>query len=117
RAELENLLRHRDHLPAFHEISPEQQYISRGDKWKVFILYGFGVPSERNCARCPETARLLRRVPRLQSAWFSILAPHYHIPKHRGVTKGLFYAPWSPHTRPTRQVRDACGRSARGVGA
>jgi len=91
-AELEGLLKNRAHLPAFHEISPEQQYISRGDKWKVFILYGFGVPSERNCARCPETARLLRRVPRLQSAWFSILAPHYHIPKHRGVTKSLLRA-------------------------
>jgi beta-hydroxylase len=55
----------------------------------VFILFGFGVPSERNCARCPETARLLRSVPRLQSAWFSILAPRYHIPEHRGVTKSL----------------------------
>ena len=89
RTELEDLLKRRDNLPAFHEISPDQQYISRGDKWKVFILYGFGVPSERNCARCPETARLLRQVPRLQSAWFSILAPHYHIPEHRGVTKSL----------------------------
>jgi len=28
-------------------------------------------------------------VPRLQSAWFSILAPRYHIPEHRGVTKSL----------------------------
>lgn len=89
RAELDDLLKHRARLPSFHEISPDQQYISRGDKWKVFILYGFGVPSQRNCARCPETARLLRRVPKLQSAWFSILAPRYHIPEHRGVTKSL----------------------------
>ena len=92
RAELNTLLEHRARLPAFHEISPDQQYISHGDHWKVFILFGFGVASERNCARCPETARLLRSVPSLQSAWFSILAPHYHIPKHRGVTKSLLRA-------------------------
>jgi beta-hydroxylase len=92
RAELDDLLKHRAHLPAFHQISPDQHYISRGDDWKVFILFGFGVPSERNCARCPETARLLRGVPGLQSAWFSILAPRYHIPRHRGVTKTLLRA-------------------------
>jgi beta-hydroxylase len=92
RAELEPLLKDRSRLPAFHEISPDQEYISHGDHWKVFILFGFGVASERNCARCPETARLLRSVPGLQSAWFSILAPHYHIPRHRGVTKSLLRA-------------------------
>jgi len=88
RTELDSLLRGRANLPAFHQISPDQQYISKGDDWKVFILFGFGAPSQRNCARCPETARLLREsVPGLQSAWFSILAPHYHIPRHRGITK------------------------------
>jgi len=86
--ELKGILRNRPSLPAFHEISPDQKYISTGDQWKVFILYGFGTASQRNCARCPETARLLRDyVPGLQSAWFSILAPHYHIPRHRGITK------------------------------
>lgn len=89
RAELDEILKRRARLPSFHEISPDQRYISHGDHWKVFILFGFGVPSERNCARCPETARLLRTVPNLQSAWFSILAPRYHIPIHRGVTKSL----------------------------
>ena len=92
RAELEVLLAHRAYLPAFHEISPDQKYISHGDYWKVFILFGFGVASGRNCARCPETARLLRGVPGLQSALFSILAPRYHIPEHRGVTKSLLRA-------------------------
>ena len=92
RAELDALLAYRARLPAFHEISPDQKYISHGDHWKVFILFGFGIPSERNCARCPETARLLRGVPGLQSALFSILAPRYHIPRHRGVTKSLLRA-------------------------
>jgi len=89
RAEVDALLLHRAHLPAFHEISPDQYKISHGDRWKVFILFGFGVPSERNCARCPETARLLRGVPGLQTAMFSILSPRYHIPRHRGVSKTM----------------------------
>jgi ornithine lipid ester-linked acyl 2-hydroxylase len=92
RAELDVLLKDRARLPAFHQISPDQKYISKGDHWKVFILFGFGVASHRNCARCPETAQLLRSVPGLQSAWFSILAPRYHIPRHRGVTKSVLRA-------------------------
>jgi beta-hydroxylase len=92
RAELDRLLRDRANLPAFHQISPDQQRISKESHWKVFVLFGFGVPVERNCARCPETARLLRAVPGLQSAWFSVLAPRYHIPRHRGITKTVLRA-------------------------
>ena len=91
-SELTSLMRDRDRLPPFHKISPDQRYISKGESWKVFILYGFGVLSTRNCARCPETSRLLRSVPGLQSAWFSILAPRYHIPMHRGITKTVLRA-------------------------
>src|SRR5262245_61289907 len=87
RAELDSLLHDRSNLPAFHQISPDQKHISKEDHWKVFILFGFGVPIPRNCARCPKTTQLLRGVPGLRSAWFSILAPRYHIPRHRGVTK------------------------------
>ena len=87
RAELAELLKDRASLPAFHQISPDQKKISKQDRWKVFILFGFGVASQRNCARCPETAKLLQQIPNLQSAWFSILSPHYHIARHRGVTK------------------------------
>lgn len=89
RAELDPILSERGRLPSFHEISPDQYRISHGDRWKVFILYGFGVPSPKNCERCPHTTRLLEGVPGLQSAWFSILSPRYHIPRHRGVTKGV----------------------------
>ena len=92
RAEVEPLLRRRDRLPAFHQISRDQTRISRGDNWKVFVLFGFGMPVARNCAQCPETTRLLRTVPGLQSAWFSILAPRYHIPRHHGITKTLLRA-------------------------
>ncbi len=89
RAELEEVLKVREHVPAFHQLSPDQARISKGDNWKTYVLFGFQHRAERNCKLCPETARILETIPKLQNAWFSILAPGYHIPPHRGVTKML----------------------------
>jgi beta-hydroxylase len=89
RAELDEVLVDREKLPSFHEISPDQDRISKGDNWKTYVFFGFKHKSEVNCARCPETTRVLESIPNLQNAWFSILAPGYHIPPHRGVTKSL----------------------------
>jgi len=89
RTELEHVLRNRDRLPSFHELSPDQYRISKGDNWKTFVFYVFGERFDPNCTRCPQTARLLDKVPHLRNAWFSILAPHYRIPPHRGPTNGI----------------------------
>lgn len=89
RSELDEVLKTREQLPAFHELSPDQYRISKGDNWKTFVFYVFGERFDPNCARCPETARLLDRVPHIRNAWFSILAPHYHIPPHQGPTNGI----------------------------
>jgi beta-hydroxylase len=86
---LDAILENRDRIPAFHQISRNQKKISKGDNWKTFCLYGFGARIDNNCARCPETARLLDNVPGLQNAMYSILAPGYHIPPHRGPTKAI----------------------------
>jgi len=89
RRELDSLLQKPDDLPAFHRISPDQRRISTGDSWKTFVFYIFGDRIDVNCRRCPETAQLLGQVPNLRNAWFSILAPHYHIPPHQGPTNGI----------------------------
>ncbi len=89
RRELDALLEWREHLPALQELQPDQYKVSWDDQWKAFVLYGYGFRSDRNCARCPETSRLLESIPHMTSAWFSILAPGKHIPRHAGVTKGV----------------------------
>ena len=89
RGELERILPYRNELPHLYEISPENTRISADDNWKSFVLYGFGYRSQHNCALCPETARLLDKVPGLETAFFSILAPGAHIPPHKGLVKGL----------------------------
>ena len=89
RAELEALLEHPERIPAFHQISPDQERISKGDNWKVFTFHAYGTRIEDNRALCPETSRLIDQVPGLQNAWFSILAPGYHIPPHHGPTRAV----------------------------
>jgi len=89
RAELEVILQDRDRIPFLDKISPDQARIAHSQKWRAFFLWGMGEELTGNTARCPKTAAVLRKVPGLRSAWFSILAPNYRIKPHRGITKGV----------------------------
>ena len=89
RKELDAQLQHKEAIPNLQEVSPEQSPIAQGDSWKSFFLYGFGHRIDPNCARCPETAGIVSKIPGLKMAMFSILAPKSHIPPHRGPYKGL----------------------------
>ncbi len=91
-AEIVQILKHREAIPVFQDVSPDQMRISKGTNWRTFILFGFGEKLKKNCQQAPVTTRLLEAVPELQTAWFSILGPGYHIPAHRGVTKGILRA-------------------------
>lgn len=88
-AEIQEILKQREAIPTFHEVSPDQKKISKGDNWRTFFLYGFGDPLPKNSKQAPITTRSIEHAEKLQTAWFSILAPGYHIPHHRGVTKGI----------------------------
>jgi beta-hydroxylase len=92
RGEALEILKYREAVPAFQEVSPDQKRIATGKNWRTFILFGFRKKLTKNCAMAPETTRLLETIPNLQTAWFSILSPGYHIPAHRGVSKGIVRA-------------------------
>jgi beta-hydroxylase len=64
------------------EAWPETQYYDGA--WETFGLYGFGNKRALNCARCPQTTRLVERIPGMVMAGFSRLAPGTHIKPHRG---------------------------------
>ena len=89
RGELDAVLEHPEDIPTFHEMSPDQVRISYGDNWKTYVFYVFGKRIDENCRACPRTAEILGSLPNLQNAWFSILAPGYHITPHRGPTKAV----------------------------
>lgn len=89
RAEAIAVLEHPEAVPLLDEVSPDHERIAPPGKWRSFFLRGYGCDIDENMARCPRTTALVRKVPGLNSAFFSILAPGAHIPPHRGVTKGL----------------------------
>jgi aspartyl/asparaginyl beta-hydroxylase (cupin superfamily) len=89
RAELEQVLTDRSAIPAFQDISVDQVDLSDDDRWQTYFLFGFGFEVPEHTAACPRTAELVRAVPGMKTAMFSILAPGKHIPHHRGPYKGL----------------------------
>jgi beta-hydroxylase len=66
---------------------PERFLYDRG--WEVFGLYAFGAKLRDNCARCPETARLVQEIPGMTTAGFSLLQPGTHIRPHVGYTPAV----------------------------
>lgn len=89
RAELDKVLVRKGDLPAFHEISSEVRSISSDQNWKTFFLCGYGIKSEEAIRQCPETWRILQKIPGLKSAMFSIFEPGKHLPPHRGPYNGV----------------------------
>ena len=57
-------------------------------QWKTFMLKS-GKFLDRNCERAPKTTALLRQIPGLYTAFFSILAPNQYISPHWGYYKGF----------------------------
>lgn len=87
RAELDAVLE--APVPEFSELSPPQAAIVKGGSWKSLFLCLTRRPIAENCMRCPETARLLKRIPGLENAFFSVLEGGTHLTPHRGPYGGL----------------------------
>lgn len=89
RAELDRLLVRRDELPGFHEIAKDVGLISTDRNWRTFLICGYGHVSEHAVKTCPETWRILQKIPGLQAAMFSIFEPGKRLPPHRGPYNGV----------------------------
>lgn len=72
-----------DALALEHLVAWPERYLCRKG-WDVFGLYAFNNRLEENCAKCPETARILSQVPGMTTAMFSCLQPRTHIRPHIG---------------------------------
>jgi ornithine lipid ester-linked acyl 2-hydroxylase len=89
RGEAEALLEHHGDLANFQDISKDQIEITDDDRWKTFFLYGYGFEAKLGVEMCPRTAALMREIPGMSTAMFSILSPRKHILDHRGPYKGV----------------------------
>lgn len=63
-----------------------EKFLYNDDGWEVFGLWAFGSRLIHNCERCPETARLVRDIPGMTTAGFSLLQPGTHIVPHKGYS-------------------------------
>lgn len=89
REELDRVLERKSELPNVQDITPDATSISRDAGWKIFPLVAYGIHAPRNIEQCPQTWRLVRQIPGLKTAMFSILEPGKHIPAHRGPYNGV----------------------------
>jgi beta-hydroxylase len=89
RAELDGVLARLEDVPPFQALQPEQERLTTDDRWRTYVLFGYGRWVERNRAQCPRTASLLEGIPGLRAAMFSLFAPGKAIPPHRGPYAGV----------------------------
>ncbi|MGF1510531.1 MAG: aspartyl/asparaginyl beta-hydroxylase domain-containing protein [Myxococcota bacterium] len=88
REEAEALLALRHRMPDVSELAGKYNNTKRGVAWKSVMLKS-GRFIEDNCRLAPRTADLLRRVPGLYTAFFSVLEPGQYIKPHWGYWKGF----------------------------
>ena len=68
---------------------PWPEFYLHGKGWVVFGLVHFAQYIEQNCRLCPVTTTLLKQVPDLRTAGFSLLEPYTVIKPHKGKTKNI----------------------------
>jgi len=88
RSECQSLIQSRLRMPGMEELT---SYTSSGIHqiaWKTF-MFKSGKFIDENCVLAPKTAALLRGIPGVYTAFFSVLEPNQHIKAHWGYWKGF----------------------------
>lgn len=89
RKELDAVLTNVSEIPNTQDDYKGQSALTQDDKWKTFTLIRESKRVEKNAARCPETTKLLERIPNCTNGFFSILAGKKHLAAHRGPYAGF----------------------------
>jgi aspartyl/asparaginyl beta-hydroxylase (cupin superfamily) len=73
---------------------PESKWseLDHSERWSAYFLWRHGKRIDDHCARCPQTAAAVEKLPladhagRAPTVFFSLLHPRTRIPPHTGVT-------------------------------
>ncbi len=88
KAELLQLLERKENIPNLYQVHPRAIRIY-SPQWKIYILKLWGHEILTNISRCPETIKIIARIPGVHTALFSILEPYSAIPPHKGWATGV----------------------------
>lgn len=88
RQELDELLSAPISIPSFAQVVPGEAKIA-DHRWKTFMFRLYGRDFKENCERCPRTHALIKDIPDMTTAFFSILEAGNHIAAHRGPFRGV----------------------------
>jgi len=87
KAEVISLLENPEGLVDLAALNPK--YAGPGGiTWKTFI-FKHESWNEKNCERCPKTAKLIAQIPGVSNAFFSVLGANQHIAPHWGFYRGF----------------------------
>ena len=113
-AEVDELRRQRITLPQVTDVAGFDQ--GNEGPWSTFTMFSYGRWIDVNVARAPRTAALVRAIPGLQIAGFSVLGAGAHLPRHRGPNRGAlrYQIPVSAHLV-ARHMRQQAGKHFLGV--
>jgi beta-hydroxylase len=89
RAELDVLLLAKEKIPNFQDIEVTQNFLTRDDRWKSYVFYNLGHTIERSVHECPRTSALIKAVPGVTYAMFSIFDGRKALAPHRGPYNGI----------------------------
>ena len=88
RVECESLIRSSLRMPGMEELTSYTASGIHQIAWKTF-MFKSGKFIDENCVLAPKTAALLRGIPGVYTAFFSVLEPNQHIKAHWGYWKGF----------------------------
>jgi aspartyl/asparaginyl beta-hydroxylase (cupin superfamily) len=86
RADVKRAMRGDLPLPKFSDISPR---IDKPAELRTLVFQIYGREIKENCAHYPDTARVLRKIPGMRTAMFSVLKAGIHIPMHTGPSAAV----------------------------
>ncbi len=75
-------------VPSLSDILSGKQRLA-SDGWRLLAMRYWSYDLTTNCQVCPRTWELVRGIPGMTTAAFSVLEAGEHIPAHRGVFPGL----------------------------
>ena len=91
RKELDNILDYQN-IPRYEnimDITKDSEIAKKWFPWKNYYLFCYGNRIDNNYNKFPKTIKLIKKIPGIKTAFFSVFEPNTHLTPHRGPYKGV----------------------------